>query len=113
MGTAEWTLEFFPALNHGTAARDQPSPKKRVIPSTARDLQFLLAPIPRPRGALTRLLAVRRRSSLRLKHGHVLHVNSSLGDLVQPAIRLVVKILRQVLRRGIDHLERLNIVDHL
>src|SRR5208337_2930326 len=59
------------------------------------------------------LSAVLSGGGIGFKHGNVFYPNAAVGYVFQTAIRLVVKILRQIFRRWIDDGERLDIVDHL
>src|SRR5580698_8762375 len=67
----------------------------------------------RPTGGWQLLLAVCRGRRIRLVHGDVLYPHAAVGHALQARVRLVIKVLGQVLCRRVDYGERLNVVDHL
>src|ERR1035438_3581700 len=60
-----------------------------------------------------RLLVVSSRAGVRLPDGHLLHADMALGQGGELLAGLVVEVLGQVLGRGVEDGEGLEVVEHL
>src|SRR5581483_12300122 len=59
------------------------------------------------------LFAIFCRGRIGFENGHVFHSNTTMGHALQPGVRFVIEILRQVLGGGINSRKRFDVIDHL
>src|SRR6185312_10184489 len=59
------------------------------------------------------LLGIPGGGGIRLPDGHIFYVDASVADRPETCVRLIIKIFGYILRGWIQHLERLNVIEHL